>query len=153
MKRFVFTCGDVNGIGPEIVIKALNRITKGRDKKQFIFICPKNIFNEVSKITKPTFDYSFSNSIGNFSNNKVIVINLKDVKPKWGSSSKEAGQSSFDSIKLSFDLLLKRKLMQLLLHQSLKQASILPELISRDIQKCMPNGAMKKQSPGIISIM
>ncbi len=62
MSKFVFTCGDINGIGPEIVIKTLNRIIKGRTKNQFVFICPENIFNDVSKIVKPKFDFGFSNS-------------------------------------------------------------------------------------------
>ena len=36
MKRFIFTCGDINGIGPEIALKALNKITSGSKETQFI---------------------------------------------------------------------------------------------------------------------
>ena len=105
MRRFVFTCGDINGIGPEIVIKTLNRITKGRSRNQFIFICPQNIFKRISIITKPTFDYTYSDSIENINyKNKVVILTLKDVKQKWREPNLEAGLTAFNSIKLSFEL-------------------------------------------------
>ena len=44
MNKFVFTCGDINGIGPEIVIKTLNLITRYKTPNKFYFICPLNIF-------------------------------------------------------------------------------------------------------------
>jgi 4-hydroxy-L-threonine phosphate dehydrogenase PdxA len=47
MKKFVFTCGDINGIGPEIVIKTLNRIHETGDK--YIFLCPGNVFENTIK--------------------------------------------------------------------------------------------------------
>ena len=105
MSKFVFTCGDINGIGPEIVIKTLNRIIKGRTKNQFVFICPENIFNDVSKIVKPNFDFGFSNSIDIKNNNKVTIVPLQNVNQKWGTPTKEAGFTSFNAIKLSFDFL------------------------------------------------
>ena len=46
MKRFVFTCGDINGIGPEIALKALNKITSKNKTTQFILIIPENIFSK-----------------------------------------------------------------------------------------------------------
>ena len=109
MSKFIFTCGDVNGIGPEIVIKSLNRIAKGKSRNQFIFICPENIFIEASKTAKPKFDYEFSNSIENYNSKNVVIIPLKKAKQKWGSPSKEAGLTAYNSIKLSFELLIDKK--------------------------------------------
>ena len=39
MSNYAFTCGDVNGIGPEIVVKTLNKL-KHTSKRKIIFICP-----------------------------------------------------------------------------------------------------------------
>ncbi len=110
MSRFVFTCGDINGIGPEIVIKTLNKITKGKTRNQFIFICPQNIFKRIAIKTKPSFDYAYSTSIENIKDrNEVVIVTLKDVKQKWGEPTLEAGLTAFNSIKLSFELLINNK--------------------------------------------
>ena len=50
MNKFIFTCGDINGIGPEIVIKALNHLVEKRKNDRFYFICPSNVFKRT--ITK-----------------------------------------------------------------------------------------------------
>ena len=60
MNRFIFTCGDTNGIGPEIVIKALNKISDDNENN-FIFICPKNIFLETAKFVPVYFDFKIKN--------------------------------------------------------------------------------------------
>ncbi len=109
MSKFIFTCGDVNGIGPEIVIKTLNRITKGKTRNKFVFICPENIFFEAIKNTKPTFDYNITNSVENSTSKRVIIFPLNKVKQKWGEPSVESGLAAFNSIKLSFDLLINKK--------------------------------------------
>ena len=61
-KTFIFTCGDINGIGPEIVIKALNRIGNKKGKK-FIVICPGNVFRETSSEIKPVFNFTTINKL------------------------------------------------------------------------------------------
>ena len=53
MKRIVFTCGDINGIGPEIALKALNKITSKKKDVQFILIIPENVFKKASILTRP----------------------------------------------------------------------------------------------------
>ncbi len=44
MITVVFTCGDINGIGPEIAVKAFSKIFIKKNNNQIIFICPKNVF-------------------------------------------------------------------------------------------------------------
>lgn len=98
MNSFVFTCGDVNGIGPEIVVKTLNAKYPFKNKK-IIFICPKNVFeNTVSKI-KPKFSYLVVNKIPvkwNFQD--VIVLNISDFKQNIGKVTQVAGKASYKSI-------------------------------------------------------
>ncbi len=38
-------------------------------------------------------------------NNKVTIVPLQNVNQKWGTPTKEAGFTSFNAIKLSFDFL------------------------------------------------
>ncbi len=69
MKRIVFTCGDINGIGPEIALKALNKISSRNKEAQFILIIPENVFKKTSLLIRPLFKYQIVNDLG-FKNNK-----------------------------------------------------------------------------------
>ena len=108
MDRLVFTCGDVNGIGPEIVIKALNKISHKYKKSQHYFFIPENVFERIKRIVKPNFDYILSdeNSIGH-SDSKVIIVLQQPVRLKIGEATKESGTASYKSLKASYSLLKK----------------------------------------------
>ena len=57
MDNLVFTCGDVNGIGPEIVLKAFNKISNlNKNSKYYLFI-PENVFKKAIGLIKPKFEY------------------------------------------------------------------------------------------------
>ncbi len=109
MYKFIFTCGDVNGIGPEIVVKTLDRLTSKKNINQFFVICPENIFFETVKSVKPHFNFSVNKSLNGLSKEKIILIPLKNVKTKIGYPTKSSGLTAFNSIKLSFDLLKDKK--------------------------------------------
>lgn len=105
--RFIFTCGDINGIGPEIVLKALNKAcSKSFDK--FIFISPHNVFFETSLHIRPNFSFEVSNK---FKETESQVLVIGSGKAKWepGKPSKYSGKISFESIKLSAKLVLDGK--------------------------------------------
>jgi 4-hydroxythreonine-4-phosphate dehydrogenase len=104
MSKFVFTCGDINGIGPEIVIKALNKITRG-SKDEFIFACPQNIFKFVSKFITPEFEYTVSNTISSRNKKQVLILNTGLFKHTPGIPTVDSGRASFESIQTSFELL------------------------------------------------
>lgn len=108
MKNFVFTCGDINGIGPEIVIKTLNNIYKKKNSR-FTFICPKNIFEFYSKITPPQFNFYFSNKIQSTKNNYVHVIDDGDVNLSPGKPTKNSGLTSFKAIAIAAEACLAKK--------------------------------------------
>lgn len=97
MKKFIFTCGDINGIGPEIVIKTLNKIYKQSDST-FSFICPKNVFEFYSKITPPQFDYYYSEEIQTHSKKSVRIINADNSKMTLGKPTKASGIISFTAV-------------------------------------------------------
>jgi 4-hydroxythreonine-4-phosphate dehydrogenase len=104
MNKFVFTCGDINGIGPEIIVKSLNRITKSSNDG-FIFICPQNIFKSVTKIIKPEFEYKIADMIKPKNPKQVLILNTGSYKQKIGASTIDSGRASFDAIKTSFEII------------------------------------------------
>jgi 4-hydroxythreonine-4-phosphate dehydrogenase len=112
MNKFIFTCGDTNGIGPEIVIKALNRIAVNSPEQiqlnRFIFICPKNVFESAADITPVHFDYQIKNGVKD-SDISVTVLNIKNPKIEIGKPTKNSGKAAFTAIKLSYELLKKKK--------------------------------------------
>ena len=108
MSNFIFTCGDVNGIGPEIVIKSLNKLCNSTNHN-FIFITPKNVFNTNTRNIKPTFTYNFVNRLSDNINSRVTIFKLPDSKIEIGKVTPEAGMTAYNSIKTAFDLLKNKK--------------------------------------------
>ncbi len=105
MNRFVITCGDINGIGPEIVVKSLNRLIRRRNKSKYYFICPKNIFQKTIKQVKPGFDFKIiSTNEADESSSKVSIINLPDCRVKTGYPTKSSGLASYQALQTSFSL-------------------------------------------------
>ena len=107
MNKFVFTCGDINGIGPEIVIKALNRITRQKTSDKYFFICPLNIFETATLSIKPTFTYEIENQKNQDSSASVTLINPGTSKQSIGKPTITSGKAAFKSLVLSYDLLEK----------------------------------------------
>ena len=108
MDKLVFTCGDVNGIGPEIVIKALNKISNTYKKSQYYFLVPENVFERIKGVIKPNFEYALADEKSvSYSDSKVTIVLQKPVRLKIGQASKESGTASYKSLKASYDLLKK----------------------------------------------
>ncbi len=104
MNTFIFTCGDINGIGPEIAIKTFNKIVK-KSKDKFLFICPGNIFSSEIKKIKPLFKFEIINSINYKFEFPVSVINFGDFKHKLGLPTSHSGQAAFKGIEIAFDII------------------------------------------------
>ena len=104
MTRIIFTCGDINGIGPEIVVKAFATIFKKNNKNQIAFVCPKNVFEFYYKLTKAMFRYQINNG-QSFSTSHLNLIPLTDAKLKFGYPTKASGKIAFQSIMKSLNLI------------------------------------------------
>ena len=107
MNKFVFTCGDINGIGPEIVIKTLNQITRYKTPHKYYFICPLNIFQAATLHIKPSFKYEIINQKDLDSSAIVTVINSGTVKQSIGKPTITSGKAAYKSLVLSYELLTK----------------------------------------------
>ncbi|GBD89039.1 4-hydroxythreonine-4-phosphate dehydrogenase 1 [bacterium BMS3Abin03] len=109
MNNFCFTCGDINGIGPEIVIKALNKITLKESTDKFYFVCPSKIFLETSLNTRLKFDFEIINKPGKDFSSKVAVLSLKNYPHKLGAPTISSGKAAYDSLDASFKLWQNKK--------------------------------------------
>jgi 4-hydroxythreonine-4-phosphate dehydrogenase len=107
MNNFVFTCGDINGIGPEIVIKTLNKITRQKTSDKYFFICPLNIFQAATLHIKPTFTYEIVNLKNQCSSASVTVINQGRAKQSIGKPTITSGKAAYKTLVLSYELLRK----------------------------------------------
>jgi 4-hydroxythreonine-4-phosphate dehydrogenase len=107
MDKFVFTCGDINGIGPEIALKSLNNITSNYKNSEFIFVIPENVFKSSIKLIKPTFKFYISNNPGELEQIqepvKILVIN--SFRQNIGIPTQSSGEAAFLSLKTSFGLI------------------------------------------------
>jgi len=110
MKRIVFTCGDINGIGPEIALKALNRITSSSKETQFILIIPENIFTKASHLIRPRFSFQTVKDLvfNNIDSSQVIILTTKSFKQNIGKPTASSGEAAYLALKISFDLLNKK---------------------------------------------
>jgi len=89
----VFTCGDINGIGPEITLKAIGKLLVSK-KLNIKLVMPINVFEEVKKLTgifPETDDYFELIDIGNY-----------ELKP--GIPSKDSGRAAFEALKVGYNL-------------------------------------------------
>ena len=111
MKRIVFTCGDINGIGPEIAIKALNKLYSRQKSTQFILIIPENVFKKVSLLIKPLFNYQIKKDfeIKDNKSSQVLILATKSFRQSIGKPTVSSGEAAYLALKTSFELL-NRKL-------------------------------------------
>ena len=107
MRKYVFTCGDINGIGPEIVIKALNKLYL-KKQSSFIFICPANVFRSIIKKNPVNFEYEITDKTVLSEKKKIQIIDIGNVSQKLGTPTIESGKAAYNAIKLSFELVSKK---------------------------------------------
>lgn len=107
MRTLAFTCGDINGIGPEICIKAINNIYQPSERKIVLF-CPANVFENSSSVYNASFSYQIVNELKSRSNNSetVTIVNIGKFKQNIGGPTKDSGNASLLSIKNAFNLVI-----------------------------------------------
>lgn len=99
MARLVFTCGDINGIGPEICIKTFNKIFNPR-KREIIFLCPAGVFKKTLKKIPLCADYQVisDKSAGLIDPQKITVIDLGKYEQRIGKPTAYSGRASYNAI-------------------------------------------------------
>ncbi len=99
MNKIAITCGDVNGIGPEIVIKSINKLYAAK-KYSLIFICPHNVFENTIQIIKPEFPYKKIDNEDEIltESNNVVILNTSKVKQSYGKVKASSGKVAYKAI-------------------------------------------------------
>ena len=105
MNKYVFTCGDVNGIGPEITIKTINKITSSHHPEKIYFICPSNVFNDTIKHVNPNFEFEIVKDLNNEIKSLVTVIDIGNAKQNFGKATILSGKTAFRALRKSYDLI------------------------------------------------
>lgn len=108
MIKLAFTCGDINGIGPEIIIKTINTITSFSEKKIIVFI-PKNVFEKTTEIIKPEFEFEITNKENIDENKKVIIYDIGNFKQSIGKPTSNSGKAAFKSINKALNFAAAKK--------------------------------------------
>lgn len=97
MTRLIFTCGDINGIGPEISLKIFSKILSSKSKKSLAFVCPVNVFEHYYEKLYVHFKYHIADE--NLQNgNSLNLIPLKNARLNIGKPTKESGKTAYESI-------------------------------------------------------
>lgn len=101
--RLFFTCGDCNGIGPEIVTKTLAHFSKQKRHKLY-FAVPKNIFEDSLNLLQLDLEYEVVKKIEQSSplKNIISIINLGKTIVVSGKPTKLSGEIAFKALQESF---------------------------------------------------
>lgn len=99
MKQIIFTCGDINGIGPEICVKTINKISDIKDQK-IIFICPKNVLENTFQLVKPKFSYTIVKNYNAKSKyyKNITIVDIGDSLQTYSIATKDSGIASYKAL-------------------------------------------------------
>ena len=99
MENIIFTCGDTNGIGPEISLRSLNKLYL-KNKYRFILPIPLNVFNYYTDRIKLQFPYKVVKKFNKTDNeqNKVIIVDIGKAKLDIGKPTRYSGRAGYKSI-------------------------------------------------------
>ncbi|MBN1299686.1 MAG: 4-hydroxythreonine-4-phosphate dehydrogenase PdxA [Melioribacteraceae bacterium] len=106
MKRYVFTCGDINGIGPEIALRTIN-IIKLKKNEQVVFICPGNVLTHVIKFVGTCNNFKTVSSISELENSihNLVHFDTGNFRITPGKPTIQSGKASIKSLDLAVNLI------------------------------------------------
>lgn len=104
--RIVFSCGDINGVGPEIILKSIKKIYASCSDSAII-AAPFELIKELALQLKLDIDFIAVNNFESIVSGKnvVNVIDLKKFKHTPGKPTKNSGEISYKSIITSVNLI------------------------------------------------
>lgn len=102
MNTFLFTCGDINGIGPEIIIKTLNRIS-ANSQSHFVVVCPRNVFEKEIEKNRPKFTYNINRHLRQDKLEDVQVLDIGFYKHEYGLSTDYSGNAAYEAIEIALN--------------------------------------------------
>ncbi len=97
MKKIFVTCGDVNGIGPEVAIKAIVKLFNPR-RFGFTLIIPENVFDFYLRKLKFNLPVKIIKNVEEIEPRRLNLFTLKKISIRWGQQNAGAGRTAFESI-------------------------------------------------------
>lgn len=106
------TIGDINGIGPEVIIKALSDNTLLKHFTPIIYGSTKVLTYHKNTIKDSSFNYMAISNLDNIAHGKVNVINCweNETDIQFGKASKEGGQYAIKALERAADDLKEGKI-------------------------------------------
>lgn len=105
--KIVITCGDVNGIGPEIIAKSLLYYSTKRASVQFAIIAPERVLQQVLSFLHYSRSVHVYKSLKEFikstSSVSVYSISTRGLKP--GYATKYSGQTALEALEVAAQML------------------------------------------------
>lgn len=101
MIRVGITVGDINGIGPETIVKVFNDNRMASDLTPILY-GSSHLFSQVKQeLNLSHFNFHGIKSVGEARNKKVNVLNIlgNNVEPEYGKATAKAGESAWLSLK------------------------------------------------------
>lgn len=105
--KFLFTCGDISGIGPEISIKLFSYLLNKKSKTHLIYLCPVNVFEYYYQLLNCKFSFNIIDDIVKSKENLLNIIPLQNAKLKIGIPNKESGKIAYQSLELAIKILIQ----------------------------------------------
>ncbi len=102
-RKIIITCGDVNGIGPEIAIKAIAENFNPIENK-FVLLIPKNVFEFYYSSLVAEFEYSFARMDSLNDSNVVDIVDIGEVPMNIGQATSYSGKAAFDAINKALEI-------------------------------------------------
>ncbi|MCE1188634.1 MAG: 4-hydroxythreonine-4-phosphate dehydrogenase PdxA [Ignavibacteria bacterium] len=105
--NIVLSCGDTNGIGPEICIKALNTILRSKVCSKFFLIIPGNAWKKLASYTPPDFIFECITDYNQASIDPYLVsiILIPDAEIIPGQPTKNSGEASLCALNVARNML------------------------------------------------
>lgn len=104
--KFAVTCGDVGGIGPEIVLKAIEILSHKSKNNQYIISIPGPIHDKLYSRLNLSYSFQTVKKLESFTQtkNRVVVLDTFRSPENYpeGVPSKESGKLSYKSIVQSY---------------------------------------------------
>ncbi len=110
MKTIAFTCGDINGIGPEICLKTINDIYNPQERKVILF-CPSSIFEYTLDSLSKSLSYKIVKKYfpGEYDSEFVSVVDFGTYKQQFGKPTKQSGAAAFKALEKASGLVISKK--------------------------------------------
>jgi len=109
MKRIGITIGDPAGIGPEVILKSINKLRR-IEEARFIIFTPSDFLEEYSRRIKMDFSLPTLKNIEHTEKKIIILEVIKKIPIQLGNPTKITGDTAYKIIKRGIGLALDKKI-------------------------------------------